>query len=138
MRRFVRVARPIACGVLLAAALGLGSGCGKRELAPVPPETLVTQQCYFPFFEAAAKGDVTAVKAVLSRRTIEHHEHVVFPEGAVLRGWGDFVQVYEDMQIAKFIRDVRIEGDRAVVVDPVGGKLTCVREGGVWKVELVD
>ena len=110
-------------------------GC-KRELAELPIDNQIAHACYWPFFEAANNGDTEAIRATLSQETIRHHEQTVFPEGRVMTNWKDFTYVYEGMQMSKFVKDVVVKGDRAVITDQVGGTLKCVKEEGNWKVDL--
>ena len=117
-------------------ALLLTMGCPGQKAA-LPPENTVVATCYKPFFEAADNGDSTAMRAVLSSGTIRHFEEVVFkdPKGAVFT-WDEFTRAYGSMHISKFVSNVKIDGRKAVVKDPVGGTLKCVKEGEVWKVDL--
>ena len=120
---------------VLALAVSLAFSC-KGQLAEEPISNQVVHACYHPFFQAAAAKDVDKVKSLLSAETIRYHEEVVFPQGEVLESWKDFVWVYHDMKISQFVSDVKVTGDRAVVVDAVGGTLKCVRQNGDWKVDL--
>ncbi|GMV39947.1 MAG: hypothetical protein AMXMBFR64_16630 [Myxococcales bacterium] len=119
------------------AALGLVAAC-KREAAEPATENVIVRECYKPFFNAASDGNVSELKAVLSRETIRHMEADVFRAGGVMEGWSDFARVYSDMKISQFIKDVEITDDRAVVKDPVGGTFKCIREDGAWKADLSD
>ena len=56
---------------------------------------------------------------VLSEGTIQHFEKNVFtdPKGAV-QNWEEFTLAYGSMHISKFVSDVLMDEDRAVVKDP--------------------
>ena len=116
---------------------GIGPACTGQEPAQLPEEHRVVSTCYNPFFKAADEKDQKAMLGVLSEGTIQHFEKNVFtdPKGAV-QNWEEFTLAYGSMHISKFVSDVLMDGDRAVVKDPVGGTLKCVREGTEWKVDL--
>lgn len=122
----------------LTVALALAAGACKRDTAEPADENVVVGECYRPFFSAAANGEIDALKAVLSAPTIRHLEENIFRAGGVMEGWPDFARVYSDMKVSQFIKDVTIEGDHAVVKDPVGGTFKCIREDGTWKADLSD
>ena len=117
--------------------LGSCLGCTGQEPAQLPEEHRIVSTCYNPFFKAADDKDKAAMLRVLSQETIQHFEKNVFqdPKGAV-QNWEEFTLAYGSMHISKFVSDVLLDGDKAVVKDPVGGTLKCVREGENWKVDL--
>jgi hypothetical protein len=110
----------------------------KRETVGPPEENEVVSGCYQPLFMSATRGKVDDLKAALSKESIRHFEQDVFRPGGVLERWEDVASIYSDMKVSSFIKDVAIDGDRAVIKDQVGGTLKCIREDGSWKADLSD
>ena len=126
-------------GLAILSLLGLllSYGC-QEKAAELPLENTVVNVCYHPFFAAAEKGDPVAMKNILSAATRKHFETNVFtdPKAPVL-SWDEFTLAYRSMHISRYVSEVIIDGDRAIIKDPVGGTLKCVKEGTTWKVDLV-
>ena len=129
--------RWIEIGILCCFSLVAMGGCQEKAVE-LPLENTVVNVCYHPFFAAAEKGDPGDMKKILSSATVKHFEQNVFkdPKAPVL-SWEEFTLAYRSMHISRFVSEVIIDGDRAVIKDPVGGTLKCVKEGSTWKVDLL-
>ena len=111
-------------------------GCSKGAVE-LPTENQVVHECYHPFFDAAESGDPEQMKSVLSEATIRYKEDVFFVgKQAPVQNWEEFTLAYRSMKISRFVNSSEVKGNRAIIKDAVGGSLRCVKEKGVWKVDL--
>jgi hypothetical protein len=111
-------------------------GCSKGAVE-LPKENQVVHECYHPFFDAAESGDPERMKSVLSEATIRYNEEVFFVgDKAPVQTWEEFTLAYRSMKVSRFVNSAEVTGNRALIKDAVGGTLRCVREKGVWKVDL--
>ncbi len=124
---------PLGFTMILCASV-LACSKGAVEL---PKENQVVHECYHPFFDAAESGDPERMKSVLSEATIRYNEEVFFVgDKAPVQSWEEFTLAYRSMKVSRFVNSSEVTGNRAVIKDAVGGSLRCVREKGVWKVDL--
>ena len=123
---------------LLITAILLAMPACHRELAELPVETVVRKECSQPYFLAVRDGDVEKMKSVLSKGTIEGWEAEFASEDPFPRNWKHFLEARMSSPVSLTVAEVIVaeSGRKAVVKNRVGGRLTCVKEDGVWRVAL--
>ena len=119
------------------AALFLFPAC-HRELTELPVETIVRKECSQPYFLAVRDGDVEKMKSVLSKKTIEGWEAEFASEDPFPRNWKHFLEARMSSPVSLTVAEVIVDdgGRKAIVKNRVGGRLTCVKEEGLWRVSL--
>jgi hypothetical protein len=111
------------------------SAC-QHKLAELPVETVVRKECSQPYFLAIRDGDVEKMKSVLSRETITGWEEEFASENPFPRDWKHFLEARMSSPVSLTVAEVLVDGNKAIVKNRVGGRLTCVKERGAWRVAL--
>jgi len=118
--------------ICVAVFLALLAGC-KSEPAGLSEEVNAKNDCFESFEMAVRGGRVNDMKKTLSAKSIIAWEREFQRQGAGIRDWRAFLESRRSSLAALLVDEVVLEGDKATVINTLGSRYSCVKEGGVWK-----
>ena len=115
--------------------LVLLAGC-KSEPAGLSEEVNAKNECFESFEMAVREGRVNDMKNALSEKSIVAWEQEFQRQGAGIRDWDAFLESRRSSLAALLVDDVVLDGNKATVINTLGSRYSCVKEGGAWKREI--